>query len=103
SVSEHGTKTGIWNISHQGGGGLVLIVAGVFASYWGWQGAMMGPAVIALVGAILVARFIHDRPESAGLPPIEEHRQDRQGNEDEDRDVSSGRLILERVLLNPRV
>src|SRR5438067_3181356 len=32
--SERGTKTGIWNISHQGGGGLVLSVAGFFAA-WG--------------------------------------------------------------------
>lgn len=103
SMSERGTKTGIWNISHQGGGGLVLIVAGLFATWWGWQGAMMGPAVIALIGAILVARFIHDRPEAMGLPPIEEHRQDKPSGMDADASVPFGQLLMARVLLNPRV
>lgn len=103
SARERGAMTGIWNISHQAGGGLVLIVAGFLAEAWGWRGAMIGSAVIALLGGLLVARWLHDRPESHGLPPIEEHRDDRVAAEEQARDVPFGRLLVSHVLLNPRL
>ncbi len=99
-AAERGTKTGIWNISHQGGGGLVLLVAGFFATTFGWRGAMIGPALIAFVGALVVMRFLHDRPTALGLPSIAE----RMGEADDgDAGMSAGRLVVTRVLLNKRV
>lgn len=103
SISERGTKTGIWNISHQGGGGLVLVIAGLFAGNFGWRGCMIGPALIALGAAFVVWHFLRDRPESDGLPPIEEFRNDPSATEDETRDLSFGTLLVQRLLLNPRV
>jgi sugar phosphate permease len=102
SVSERGTKTGIWNISHQAGGGLVLIVAGAFATKFGWRGAMIGPALIALAGSLVIARFIHDRPEASGLPPIEVHNDDPSLTEDGTAGVPFFTLFRERILFNGR-
>lgn len=103
SANERGAMTGIWNISHQAGGGLVLIVAGFIAEAYGWRGAMIGTAVIAAVGGLLVAPFLHDRPESHGLPPIEEHRADPVAAEEAARDVPFAKLVIQRVLLNPHL
>jgi MFS transporter, OPA family, glycerol-3-phosphate transporter len=99
-AAERGTKTGIWNISHQAGGGIVLLVAGLFAASFGWRGAIIGPAIIALVFGVVVARFLHDHPQAHGLPPIAE----RMGEaDDEDGGLTALQLLVRRVLLNRRV
>ena len=101
-AGERGTKTAIWNISHQGGGGLVLVIAGLFAARWGWRGAFVGPALLTLVLGLVVTRFLRDRPESEGLPPIEEHRHEEQAGDDGE-GMSFGRLFVTKVLQNRRV
>jgi sugar phosphate permease len=102
-AGERGTKTGIWNISHQGGGGLVLIIAGLFATYFGWRGAFIGPALLAIVGGLLIARFLHDRPEAQGLPPIDEYRHEIQAHDIDANESTFGHMFLHHVLLNWRV
>ncbi|HZU95919.1 MAG TPA: MFS transporter [Planctomycetota bacterium] len=94
-AAERGSKTGIWNISHQGGGALVLAFAGLCGKYFGWRGAMIVPALVALVGAIIIAPFLYDRPESEGLPPIDEWKS-------EPPPPISEATILRQVFLNPR-
>ncbi len=101
SAGERGAKTGIWNISHQGGGGLVLLFAGFCADRFGWRGAMIVPALVALGGALVVMPFLHDRPESQGLPPIEVFSKEASSSEDEGRSFLS--LFFEKILFNPRV
>lgn len=106
SVSERGTKWGLWNISHQAGGGLILVIAGGFASLFGWRGAFLGPALICIAGALFIALVIRDRPESLGLPPIELYRDDPEARGTDDSQVeqqSFGSLVLRRVLLNPQL
>ncbi|MEZ0229178.1 MAG: MFS transporter, partial [Planctomycetota bacterium] len=101
SATERGAKTGIWNISHQAGGGIVLIFAGLSAQLLGWRGAMIVPALFSLVAVLFVVPFLHDRPESHGLPPVEEWSATK--TDDEDAGESFLRMFLRRVLLNPRV
>ena len=106
SVSERGTKWGIWNISHQAGGGLILIIAGLFAQWFGWRGVFVGPALLCLAGVFYILNRLRDRPEQLGLPPIEEYRQDpeTQGPRDPNEDQESFyRLVVRRVLLNPHL
>lgn len=103
SAGERGTKTAIWNISHQGGGGLVLIVAGFLVAHYGWRGAFIGPALISFVGAFVVWKYLHDRPESLGLPPIEEFRGEPSVSDPEAETAPLAQLVFERVLANPRV
>ncbi|TXL65727.1 glycerol-3-phosphate transporter [Cerasibacillus terrae] len=85
SVSERGGKTAIWNVAHNVGGGLMapLAIGGVSivttyfgASYLGYEGVFIFPALVALVIAVIAYMLIRDTPQSVGLPPIEEHRND---------------------------
>jgi MFS transporter, OPA family, sugar phosphate sensor protein UhpC len=100
SAGERGTKTSIWNISHQGGGGLVLLFAGFCAQHLGWRGAMIVPALVALGGALAVMPFLHDHPGSHGLPPVEEWKEEAAAESD---DRSFLALFLTKILFNPRV
>ena len=103
SVSERGTMWGIWNISHQAGGGIILVLAGWLAASFGWRAAFIGPAVICLFGVLFIHNRLRDRPEELGLAPIEQHRDDpevdvlQQGEEE----LSFFRLVVYRVLTNP--
>ena len=77
SISERGTIFAIWNIAHNIGGGLAgVIAAGAVIKYGGWQYAFYVPGAIALIGAIYLFIRLKDTPQSEGLPPIEEFRND---------------------------
>ncbi|MBY6050219.1 glycerol-3-phosphate transporter [Cytobacillus firmus] len=85
SINERGNKTAIWNVAHNVGGGLMapLAVAGaaMFAgiagsSSSGYEGVFILPALIAIVVAFVAYFLIRDTPQSAGLPSIEEYRND---------------------------
>jgi MFS transporter, OPA family, glycerol-3-phosphate transporter len=85
SVSERGGKTAIWNVAHNVGGGLMapLAIAGVSivgtyfgAVYSGYEGVFILPALVALAVAVIAFILIRDTPQSVGLPPIEEYRND---------------------------
>ncbi|MBI5975942.1 glycerol-3-phosphate transporter [Staphylococcus canis] len=85
SVSERGSKTAVWNVAHNVGGGLMAPLAtlgismvGVFGfSYLkGYEGAFILPALVAIVIAIIAFFLIRDTPQSVGLPAIEVYRND---------------------------
>lgn len=85
SVSERGGKTAIWNVAHNVGGGLMAPIAllGIsitgtlsFGYLKGFEGAFIYPAIIALIIAVVSYILVRDTPQSMGLPPIEEYRND---------------------------
>lgn len=85
SVNERGNKTAIWNVAHNVGGGLMapIAIGGVSiittyfgASFIGYEGVFILPALVAIVVAIIAFMLIRDTPQSVGLPPIEEYRND---------------------------
>ncbi|PTI16322.1 glycerol-3-phosphate transporter, partial [Staphylococcus warneri] len=85
SVSERGSKTAIWNVAHNVGGGLMAPIAlmGIaltgtvsFGYLKGYEGAFISPALIALIIALISYLLVRDTPQSMGLPPIEQHRND---------------------------
>ncbi|AVQ33540.1 glycerol-3-phosphate transporter [Staphylococcus muscae] len=85
SVSERGSKTAIWNVAHNVGGGLMAPFA-IFGVYLmsvlgfdhmkGYEGIFIFPAIIAMIVAIVSYFLIRDTPQSVGLPPIESYRND---------------------------
>lgn len=79
SPNELGTKWGLWNISHQVGGGVILILAGYLTQTYGWRSAFFVPAALAIVTALFLVDRLRDIPETMGLPPVEEYRNDRTG------------------------
>jgi len=77
---EIGTRYSIWSIAHHLGEGLTFLVTArivVIASHSSsepWRAAFIVSGALALVAAIVLYRTLADRPESLGLPPIHEHR-----------------------------
>ena len=73
--SELATKQSIWNASHSIGAGIVIALCGWMLSKWGygaWNLCFIVPAVIALLGALLMATTLKDTPAECGLPPVDE-------------------------------
>jgi OPA family glycerol-3-phosphate transporter-like MFS transporter len=109
SESERGLTFSIWNTSHNVGGA----VAGVLAAwsvtrFGGWQYAFYLPGFMALAGAAFIFLQLRDTPQSVGLPPIEEYRNDFPAAAGDacalaERELSFRELLLDKVLLNPWV
>lgn len=76
SRKERGSIFGVWNTSHNVGGGLVGVISAFSASHWGWSSAFFVPGIIATVGAFYLFWRMRDTPQSVGLPPIEEYKND---------------------------
>ena len=70
SPREFATKMAIWNTSHSLGAGVIFVLCGYLAPI-DWRLCFFVPAAIALVGAIGLAIFLRDTPESLGFPPVE--------------------------------
>jgi OPA family glycerol-3-phosphate transporter-like MFS transporter/OPA family sugar phosphate sensor protein UhpC-like MFS transporter len=71
SPKERNTTFGVWHTSHMIGGGLIMVLTGYLVKYVGWRSCYYVPAVIALVGVVIILIFMRDTPESLGLPPVE--------------------------------
>lgn len=69
---ERGSYYGLWSTSHNIGEALTYILTAVVVSYFGWQWGFRAAAFVGLFGALIVAIFFHDSPESNGLPPVNE-------------------------------
>lgn len=77
SDSERGVKMSIWNTAHNIGGGFVATIVLVGVSMFGsWKGTFYLPGIIAIVVGFLYIIFARDTPQSVGLPPIEEYKND---------------------------
>lgn len=76
SIKERGSVFGAWNTSHCFGGGLAGYIAAACAQHWGWRSAFYVPGAIATLCAIYLFWRVCDTPQSQGLPPIEEFKND---------------------------
>ncbi len=108
SVSERGTKTSIWNVAHNVGGGLMAPIATlgmtIFAgSYFvGYEGVFILPGIVALLLAVVAYMLIRDTPQSEGLPPIEEYRNDYPTNNKKtlETELTTKEILFKYVLNN---
>jgi MFS transporter, OPA family, glycerol-3-phosphate transporter len=103
SDGERGTKMAIWNLAHNVGGMLAPLIAGYSITLAGtWKSAFFVPAVIAIIAGVLVLVFMRDTPQSVGLPPIEEYKNDYPdvAVEDRERELSAREILFKYVLNN---
>lgn len=113
--SERGTKFAIWNLAHNVGGGIVgpiinLILAFMttigIMSFWGDKSAFYiifyAPAFLAFSMGILILIFLRDTPQSCGLPPIEEYKNDYPETcvDDPERELSAKEIFFKYVFNN---
>jgi OPA family glycerol-3-phosphate transporter-like MFS transporter len=105
SERERGLTFSIWNTSHNVGGGLAgVLAAWATGKFGGWQYAFYVPGAIAAVGAVYLFWRLRDTPQSVGLPPIEQYRDDYppvvENAIDMERELTFRQLFVEKVLLN---
>lgn len=102
SARERGTVFGVWNVSHNIGGGIAGYLAAKCASLWGWQSAFYVPGIIATLGAIYLFWRMRDTPQAEGLPPVEAYKQDwpPDENEQHEQELSFKEMFLKYILPN---
>jgi len=102
SVKERGTIFGVWNISHNIGGGIAGWLAALCAGKWGWQSAFYVPGVIATLCALYLFWRMRDTPQSQGLPPVEEYKDDWPPEEKgaHERELNFKEMFLKYILPN---
>ena len=103
SDRERGVKMSLWNTAHNVGGGLIATIAVLGVSiFHGWKGIFYLPAIIAIVIGILYMIFAKDTPQSVGLPPIEEYKDDypEVAVDDRERELTGKEILFKYVLNN---
>lgn len=77
SNKERGVIWSIWAISHQLGTCLIFILAGYLIPRYGWQSAFIVPAFFNLLSCIYISKNMYDKPQTIGLPDIEEYNESK--------------------------
>ncbi|MGM9738269.1 MAG: MFS transporter [Candidatus Cryptobacteroides sp.] len=104
-LSERGSYYGFFSASHNFGEGLSYLCVGLIVTVAGWQWGFFGSALAGALGVATILLFLHDTPESEGLPSIEVLSGEKQNeNKAEDTaDASEVRRIQKAVLRSPGV
>lgn len=80
SQSERGSWWSTWSVSHNVGSFLIPWIVGFCLEYHlGWRYAMYIPGTICIFGGFFLINRLRDTPQSLGLPPIEQYRNDYTG------------------------
>ena len=64
------TQMSVWNTSHSIGAGCIVVLCGYLVGY-SWRLCFLVPAVLAIVGALMMFLTLPDTPASVGLPDVE--------------------------------
>lgn len=102
SIRERGTIFAFWNIAHNVGGGLTGLIVAYSTVWLGWRSAFYVPGILAILCAIYLLLRLRDTPQSVGLPPIEEYRNDypAAANADSEEELGTRALLVDYILLN---
>ncbi|HKJ41305.1 MAG TPA: MFS transporter [Sunxiuqinia sp.] len=98
SNRERGSYYGVWSASHSIGKAMTFIGVAFIVSLFGWRWGFYGAGISGLAGAVVVFIFLHDSPESKGLPAIADFKNDHAAVPSKGKSI--GKLQLE-VLRNP--
>lgn len=71
-LSIRGTYYGFFSASHNIGEGLSFVFVGSLVAAMGWKWGFFGAAAAGILGVLMILFWLHDTPESQGLPSIEE-------------------------------
>ena len=105
SVSERGTRAAIWNLAHNVGGGLVgpLAIMGM-ALFMDWHSIFYFAGLAAMGAAFISWLLVRDTPQSCGLPPVEEYKNDYPHafaySDDHEKEFSAKEIFFNYVLNN---
>lgn len=110
SLNERGGKTALWNTAHNVGGGLmaplanwgIVLIAASSLGIKSFNGAFIIPAIAGIVIAVIAFILMRNSPESVGLPPIEEYRNDypNKNHQLNEHNFTTKELLFKHVLNN---
>ncbi len=70
-LRERGTYYGFFSASHNLGEFFSFLFVGSIVTAAGWQAGFFGSALAGALGVAVILLWLHDTPESKGLPPVE--------------------------------
>ena len=85
SNRERGRMYGIWSTAHAIGEGLTFVGVAGLVTLWGWQAGFWGPGALCILVAVALVWLMQDRPQTMGLPPIADWKNDHWSAEAQDR------------------
>lgn len=100
SPEERGTYYGIWSASHNIGKAITFTLLPFLIGIGGWQWGFWGAGVAGILGAILVFLFLHDSPESKGLPSVVSKDAESRTSQKKEQSVTASQKS---VLKNPYI
>lgn len=104
SIGERGTKFAFWNVAQNVGGGITGLVVAYSTQLLGWRSAFYVPGILAVICAAYLLWRLRDTPQSEGLPPIEEYRNDYPKGtsvaSDSERELGTRELLVNYILKN---
>jgi MFS transporter, OPA family, sugar phosphate sensor protein UhpC len=98
SHTERGSWWSTWNVSHNVGAFIIPWIVGFCLHYLGWRYALYVPGVICILGGFFLINRLRDTPQSLGLPPIEQYRNDYAGTTKSE--INQERLTTRELLMN---
>ena len=99
SNNERGRMYGIWSTAHAIGEGLTFVGVAGFVTVWGWRAGFWGPGVLCIVVAGLLYIYMQDRPQTMGLPPVADWRNDHSGEKAANKVVDESTWAIQRTIL----
>lgn len=108
SNCERGTMMSVWGTAMNFGGGIIgpLVTVGI-AIFGSWHSIFYFPAMLVLGAAVLVLLLVRDTPQSMGLPPVEEYKNDpavyektADGEKDPEEELTTKEILFKYVLNN---
>ena len=103
SGKERGKTVSVWNVAHNVGGGLMATLFGLGMLWFNdWHFAFYLLAASAAIVAVFVLFVMQDTPQSCGLPPIEEYKNDYPSdyNEGHEQELTGKEIFVSYVLNN---
>jgi MFS transporter, OPA family, sugar phosphate sensor protein UhpC len=76
SAQERGRYYGIFSSSHSLGEGLTFVFNSLLVAHLGWRAGFAGPGMFCILVAFGILLLLRDRPETMGLPPVADWRND---------------------------
>lgn len=105
SIKERARVMSVWNLAHNvGGASMGAVVSLAVILFATWQSKLYFPGMVALVIALIAVILIRDTPQSCGLPPIEEYKNDYPKNYSEEQEKElSAKAIFFKYIFNNRL
>jgi MFS transporter, OPA family, glycerol-3-phosphate transporter len=103
SIKERGRAVSLWNVAHNVGGALVATIALLGVTlFHDWGAKFYFNAMVSVAVALIAMLLIRDTPQSCGLPPIEQYKDDYPANYSakHERTFSFRQIFVESVLRN---